>query len=207
MVKSPARTRRAHGFTLVELVAVLVILGSLVAIAFKSYAQLRYDARIAKLEALRMTVRANVGAARLAYLSQGLTPGAAGPFGPTGTVQVAGQSIEVNGEDVDVNGWLVPAGSPTARGMWTLLGCGTVPTSTGTTYRCPTLPGFDVSVIDQFQGLSFFIRGTSICYAAYRTSNLVRPAGSMFGTDEWFWDGQGTERRAYHGWENSPVGC
>lgn len=91
MRRVPAPMRRTRGFTLIELVAVIVILGILAAVALPQMSDLRRDARIAAVEHLRGTVETSVRQVRMAAMAQGVdgTPG--------GPVQYAGASLAVYG--------------------------------------------------------------------------------------------------------------
>lgn len=130
--------RGACGFTLIELVAVLVIVGALAAIAAPIYQSLRWDARKTAQEGVRAAMRANMTAARAAYLAQGLGPG--------DTVEVSGQSIEVYGEGAQQWGYPMTAGAPTGLGMFRMLGCGAGTPAFDVDTTCDSLPGFAARV-------------------------------------------------------------
>jgi prepilin-type N-terminal cleavage/methylation domain-containing protein len=147
---------RTRGFTLIELVAALVIAGVLVAIAVPAYQSVRWDARTRALNDLRATMLANMQAARGAYMTQGLGPG--------NTVQVNGQSIEVNGEGVMLSTYPVPAGSPTGQGMYRMLGCGSDTPGIGVAVPCASLAGHLAYIVSH--GIYLWPASTGATWAA-----------------------------------------
>lgn len=109
MVRSSQR-----GFTLIELVVVIVILGILAAFAVPRFARLDRQARIASVRALEGSLRSGSVLARSQWLAEGLN---------AASTTVEGAAVTM------LNGY--PAG--TAIGIGNTLAAGTVVASTNTT--------------------------------------------------------------------------
>lgn len=127
------RVARTRGFTLVELIAVLVIVAVVGAIAAPMYVNLRYQARVNALETVRVKITTTMANAQARYLTQN-----------------GGSTVTLNGASIEVfqagNPQNAPAGLPTPAGMFVALGCGDSAPVLPASVPCPGLPGYSVRV-------------------------------------------------------------
>ncbi len=101
MPRKCASIRRSSGFTLLELILVIVILAVIAAIALPRFAALSSEARIASLESVAGTMKSTAAIVRSKAYLQGLSRAASNPGG-TGSEQT-GYVIETEAGSSEVD--------------------------------------------------------------------------------------------------------
>ena len=150
MVKSAQR-----GFTLIELVVVIVILGILAAFAVPRFARLDQQARIASVRAMEGTLRSGSALARSLWLAAGTNPA---------TVNMEGNNVAIT------NGY--PA--PTVAGIQGVLQQGTVVANTPGRYTA--VVGVVANAIDfQLNGAT----NPAQCFVRYTWAGAANAAPNI----------------------------
>jgi type II secretory pathway pseudopilin PulG len=142
----------SQGFTLIELVAIVLILAVLTAAAIPTYIDMRRESRIAALHRIAAATMAANDSAIDAYRARGVNP-----------VTIGGVSVAVLMSHEDSWGQPIPEGSPDAVSLYRMLGCGSTAPVIYVYTSCESLPNHSVQT---YGNADMFIHttGTANCF-------------------------------------------
>lgn len=161
--------KKQHGFTLIELVVVVAILGILMAIALPKFISLQGDARVAKMNGALASVKGAAAMAHAQLVARGFDANYSGTPGSGGTPQIVAEGGIIMSY---ANGY------PTALVMGELAGLSASDytlTVSGTTLRVASDPNHADCWFEYSEATS----GTTAGTGAVPTTSSVPTAGTL----------------------------